>query len=435
MYICRSTFKRCIISVRGDPSGSSEHSVVERAVVVYRLCLDSKDSDCFLTRLLRCIATTFRYFCFATCVISDESWGQVVDPLLMRPEWQLRADLEFDLACRNGALDLCREVLKTIQSDPSSTQAQELLGITIELLEIQQDEPPKVLPKQPASVTYLEHRKAAVSELFKTYKSKGRELPKATIDREKHFYETQKLALAPLIASEVGLADGSTSEQAGASRPRTMDIGDISRKPIDVTDPELIEMATEVTGRDSSTIKSVVATINALNEYRTRKFLGTTTAEKQVAEANESKALQAFIEKQPDWTFTYPIRDVSLGSKSIKLEVEDPIELKLLNQEFLNILVMKSLRDSLELTDPALLRKWRSIKPGQLLRIRVKAGAEIKRTSKPEVRVGKEQLISVFERSANNEYRYGDPVFMLMATELIDAKILRALQSPTSGPP
>jgi len=375
---------------------------------------------------------------WSTSGVSNLSWGQVVDPLLARPEWQLRADLEFDVACQDAVSKLCREVLKSIQSDPSNTQNKELLGNTVALLEIQHNELPKTLPEHPASVAYLEDRKSAVSDWYKTYKSRGRDLPKATIEREKQFQESQKLGLAKPISGSPN-TQNSLSDPGNAStaltKPSMSANADVSIPPTTDADDESTDLTADADGRDSSTIKSMVATVKAISEYRTRQFPGATTAEKQVAEANESRALKAFIEKQPDWFLTYPIRDVSLGSKSLKLEVAEPRELQVLNQEFSNSLVMKSLRNSLELNDLALLRKWRSIKPGQLLRIRVKAGAEIERTSKPEVRVGKEQLIEIFEKSPSNEYRYGDPIFKLMATQLLDAKILRAPPNSTTGPP
>ena len=399
-------------------------------------CSNSKAISGFVTGLT--IGTIFILgsMFWGTSGVSNMSWGQVVDPLLARPEWQLRADLEFDVACQDAVSKLCREVLKSIQSDPSNTQNKELLGNTVALLEIQHNELPKILPDHTASVTYLEDRKRAASDWYKTYKSRGRDLPKATVEREMQFQESQKLGLSKLNTANPdaskSLGDGITG-RTSSSEPGMVANEDISVLPAVTVDDESTDLTADVVGRDSSTIKSIIATVKAIDEYRTRQIPGSTTAEKQVAVANESKALKAFIEKQPDWFLTYAIRDVSLGEKSIKLEVDDPIELQLLNQEFSNSFVMKSLRNSFELNDPTLFRKWRSIRPGQLLRIRVKAGGAIERSSKPSVGVGTYQLMGVCDKSSSD--RSGETIFTLLAGQLIDAKILRAPQNSTTGPP
>ena len=68
--------------------------------------------------LLMVFATTF-----TTAIAQETKQG------LARPEWQLRADLEFRLACQSSLQKLCLEVIQTHQKDPTDPANSKLLVI------------------------------------------------------------------------------------------------------------------------------------------------------------------------------------------------------------------------------------------------------------------------------------------------------------------
>ena len=131
--------------------------------------------------LLMVFATTF-----TTAIAQDTKQG------LARPEWQLRADLEFRLACQSSLQKLCMEVIQTHQKDPTDPANLKLLTVAGKLLETTDGKLPAILPEHPASIEYVNARKAAVIEWNKAYKAKGRDLPAVALDSERKFQDTYR---------------------------------------------------------------------------------------------------------------------------------------------------------------------------------------------------------------------------------------------------
>jgi len=50
------------------------------------------------------------FFCCCICAHEDEN-------RLARPEWQLRADLEFQLACQKAKDMLCRDIVRSLDAE------------------------------------------------------------------------------------------------------------------------------------------------------------------------------------------------------------------------------------------------------------------------------------------------------------------------------
>ena len=310
--------------------------------------------------LLMVFATTF-----TTAIAQDTKQG------LARPEWQLRADLEFRLACQSSLQKLCLEVLQTHQKDPSDPANSKLLLVAGELLETTDGKLPTALPEHPASIAYVKARKAAVIEWNKAYKAKGRDLPAVALDSERKFQEGHRELLVPSPTSTPSNAKVNSKINA----PPQMNTDSASHPTEQFTEDES-------TGGDRKsekklsdlTVKNAVILFKETEKYLKFKPGGETTVERQAASMAAKKVAFNFAEKQPDFLFTFPILDVLGSEKALTFQVDEPLEFEQLRFELGSDTRVHSQSKEFEVTSPAILKRWKSIKPGDLLRVRFKIG-------------------------------------------------------------
>jgi len=79
-----------------------------KAVNGYESCSPMKNKYGFLFPFASILFTHF--FCCCICAQEDEN-------RLARPEWQLRADLEFQLACQKAKDMLCRDIVRSLDAE------------------------------------------------------------------------------------------------------------------------------------------------------------------------------------------------------------------------------------------------------------------------------------------------------------------------------
>ena len=302
--------------------------------------------------LLMVFATTF-----TTAIAQDTKQG------LARPEWQLRADLEFRLACQSSLQTLCLEIIQTHQIDPTDPANSKLLVIAGELLETTDGKLPTALPEHPASIEYVKARKAAVIEWNKAYKAKGRDLPAVALDSERKFQDTYRDINEP---SPNPTEDNKKSDSANNQSAPT-DAGSKS------------SLTQRVTGNKSKTaekkfeeltIKSVANLIKEIDKYRSTKPAGDTTLERELAKRVAAEAVTRFVENQADYYFTYPIRDVSGDRLALYFTVKEPVEFEQIRKELGADLLLTNHNQSIHVDNVAILKTNTPIKPGDLLRVR-----------------------------------------------------------------
>jgi len=200
---------------------------------------------------------------------------------LARPEWQLRADLEFQLACQKAKDVLCRDIVRAIDEDTESGSQPTGLKEIAKLLELSNDQVPVSLPLHAASLTYVENRKAAVTALLKTYKAKGRQLSKMTLDREKAFAAEQSERLKGLAENAVEHpSDTSSDSVVENSEEVTQEVTEATSEP--KADSKLREV----------TCKSIQFLIEERLSYYETEIKGDTTAAKQLAVLARDKAMR-----------------------------------------------------------------------------------------------------------------------------------------------
>ena len=169
----------------------------------------------------RVFAAIVFFFVFCCGVKAQEDENR-----LARPEWQLRADLEFQLACQRAKDILCRDIVRSIDADSESGSQSSRLKEISALLELSSDQVPSSLPQHKASLAYVESRKAAVIAWLKTYKTKGRELSKMALDREKAFAADQSELL--------DMSEKTVEEPKKPTTPPTVDRSDLRSKIIEI---------------------------------------------------------------------------------------------------------------------------------------------------------------------------------------------------------
>ena len=233
------------------------------------------------------IAIVFNLF-FYCCSYSQEDENR-----LSRPEWQLRADLEFQLACQKAKDILCREIVRSIDADSESESQPLRLKEIAALLELSTDQVPSSLPIHKASLTYIENRKAAVIAWLKTYRAKGRELSKIALDRERAFASSQSERLK-------GMAEKAVEEP---------------KKPS--TQPRV----------DSSVLKSKIIEIDSLFRASEKEFASAkTTADKDDALNKHAELFRKWgaAHLEQAWEFEVVVSDVVKTQGSYYASTQPP---------------------------------------------------------------------------------------------------------------
>ena len=296
---------------------------------------------------------------FTTAIAQDAKQG------LARPEWQLRADLEFRFACQSSLQKLCLEVIQTHQKDPSDPANSKRLSIAGSLLETTDGKLPTTLPEHPASIEYVKARKAAVIEWNKAYKAKGRDLPSIAMDAERKFQETHRDVNEPLpnAMKENGKSDNVNNQSAPtASESKSSRTKRVAGNELRNAEKKLEE----------TTIKSATSLIKEIDKYRSKKPVGDTTFERDLAKRTAREAVIRFAESQPDYYFNYPISDVSGDGKALVFSVDEPTEFEQLRQELGVDLQLINHSKWIRVENAEILKISSPIKPGDLLRVRFK---------------------------------------------------------------
>ena len=247
---------------------------------------------------------------------------------LARPEWQMRADAEFRLACQSSLQILCLELLRSNPKDADEVANAKLIATAAELLETTAGKLPTTLPVHPSSIEYLKARKAAVIEWNKVYKSKGRDLPTVALNAEKKFQEAHLAFIAQTTSASVVTKPGKSGTDIAAQPLESSIEGTLPERSSDdlnhIPDKKLERRISE------TTVKLAVTLINETNKYLSFTPVGNTTVEKQAVSIAAKKAATSLIEKQPDFILTYPIIDVVGSEKTLTFKVDEPLEFELI---------------------------------------------------------------------------------------------------------
>ena len=304
----------------------------------------------------RALLIVFALMC-TTVIAQDTKQG------LARPEWQLRADLEFRLSCQSSLQKLCFEIIQTHQKDPSDPANSKLLLVAGELLETTDGKLPSTLPEHPSSIAYVKARKAAVIEWNKAYKAKGRDLPAVALDSERKFQDTYRDINEPSQNSTQVNSQASSANNQSAPT----DAGSKSSLTKRVTENK---SKTAEKKLEEATIKSVANLIKEIDKYRSTKPAGDTTLERELAKRVAAEAVTRFVENQADYYFTYPIRDVSGDRLALYFTVKEPVEFEQIRKELGADLLLTNHTRSIRVDNVAILKTNAPIKPGDLLRVR-----------------------------------------------------------------
>ncbi|MCE3014665.1 MAG: hypothetical protein ACK56W_18260 [Pirellula sp.] len=307
---------------------------------------------------------------------------------LERPEWQRFADSEFRAACQSALQTLCLELIQTHQKEPNLPANSNLLVELAFLLESTDGKIPTKLPDHPATIDYVKSRKAAVIEWNKVYRSKGRDLPSAALDAEKKLQEAFRDQM------DVTLPQTTSGAVSSASESKTETDGMSVGGDTNAEDRKSENRPAE------STIKNYVNLIKEVHKFETTTASGETTAERQASALVLKRATYAFIEKQPDYFLTFPIKDVTARDKGLEFTVDAPLEFEQIQKELGQELLLISETDTIHTQVPSIVKKWKSIKPGDLLRVRFKIGVIGLNTESKSS--GKHLIRSVVKFSATN---------------------------------
>jgi hypothetical protein len=265
---------------------------------------------------------------------------------LARPEWQMRADLEFRLACQASLQKLCLELIETHSKNPSDPANAKLLEVAKELLETTDGKLPPTLPEHPASAEYIQSRKTAVIEWNKAYKAKGRELPAVALDNERRFQESYRDKTEPPV--------NSTPDESEDNRTAGKEAKSAEKK------------------LEELTIKSLVSLIMEVDKYRSTKPAGDTTLEREQSKRVAKDLMTKYVDNQLDYYFTYPIKDVSGGGASLRFDIDEPVELIKTQKELNANVQLTHRRGAIDVRNIEILKLSSSIKPGDFLRVRYK---------------------------------------------------------------
>ncbi len=310
-----------------------------------------------LSALLIWVLSAFVFFFTQSSTIAQDTKNG-----LARPEWQSRADLEFRVACQTSLQKLCLELVETHSKDPSDPENAKLLAIAKELLETTDGKLPPTLPEHPASAEYVKSRKAAVSEWSKAYKAKDRKLPANAIESERSFQESHRDKTEPAANSRID-----DSESARASSPLTPPAAESKDIRTGGNEAKSAEKKLE-----ELTFSSLVSLIKKVDQYRSTKPAGDTTLEREQSKRIAKELITKYVDNQPDYYFTFPIKDVSGDSKTLRFDVDEPLEFKQLRKKLNSDLQLTHQTSSVNVNSIEILKLSSSIKPGDFLRVRFK---------------------------------------------------------------
>lgn len=281
---------------------------------------------------------------------------------LARPEWQLRADLEFRLACQASLQKLCLELIETHSKNPTDPANAKFLDVAKKLLETTDGKLPPTLPEHSARAEYIQSRKAAVIEWNKAYKAKGRELPTSTLESERRFQESHRDKTKPPVNSTPD-----ESEEANFNKPLKP-----SSKESKGNRTAGKEAKSEEKKLEELTIKSLVGLIMEVDKYRSTKPAGDKTLEREQLKRVAKDVMTKYVDNQPDYYFTYPIKDVSGGSTSLRFDIDEPVEFKQMQKELNANVQLTHHGESIEVKNVEIAKLSSTIKPGDYLRVRFK---------------------------------------------------------------
>ena len=250
---------------------------------------------------------------------------------------------------------LCREIVRSIDTEAEPGSQPLRLKEISALLELSSDQVPSSLPIHKASLAYIENRKAAVIAWLRTYKAKGRDLAKIVLDRERAFAAEQSDRLK-------SLSEKTVAEPSEPSSDPVVENSDSVSKPM--PEPKADSKLREVT------CKSIQFLIEERSRYHSLEIKGDTTAAKQLAVVARDKAMLAAIDKQPSWILSFPIQDIRLSEKDLVLTLDEPLELADVRDRTENRFVILHEFGQASVTSPTIIRSWKSIKRGDLLRVR-----------------------------------------------------------------
>lgn len=295
----------------------------------------------------------------ATSVVAQESMQG-----LARPEWQLRADLEFRLTCQASLQKLCHDLIQTYQSAPEDPANTNLLVSVNALLETKDGKLPSKIPDHPATAEYAKERRAAFVEWSKVYKAKGRELPKLVLDAERKFQEQYQEAdkdpaNSPPQSTTASSGTGSSSSSLGISNSKT------SKRNAGNSTGNAEKKLTE------ATISSMVGLIQEVDKYRSYTPVGDTTLEKNTAREKARESFYNFVEAQPDSYLTYTIVDVEGAGESLTFTVEEPLEFDAIRKQIGSQLRLSNHRKVITVKTSQTQKLILPIKPGDLLWVRL----------------------------------------------------------------
>lgn len=293
------------------------------------------------------------FFLAAIFLFGQFVFGQDSRTNLTRPDWQLRAELEFKLRLQQANRELCGELfaeMETASQTRQTSEAQNLRQILPSLFKLVDDQPPTSLPDSPASVVYIDTRQAAFVEYSKVLGEHSRQPTDSIVAREANLQKEMRASFRSSIQAKESNPN-STSAFANPSN-----------------DSSVISAIPDVIAHQA-TVKNMAICMRRLIAFAEFVAEGDTSAEKSRALELESRKVQEFFKKQKEWTLHYPIRDVTLASKSISIKVDSPIEFAQLQIDNPDLQAWISSKTTWSSSSAAIVRRWDTIKPNDYLRI------------------------------------------------------------------
>ncbi|MDZ4847689.1 MAG: hypothetical protein SGI77_00200 [Pirellulaceae bacterium] len=287
-------------------------------------------------------------FLLGKVVISQDS-----RTTLPRPDWQLRAELEFKLRLQQANRELCGELFAEMETASQTRQpsvAQNLRQILPSLFKLVDDQPPTSLPDFPASVVYIDARQAAFVEYSKVLREHSKQPTDSIVAREASLQKELRASFRFSMQAKE-LSSNSTSTVANSSN-----------------DPSVLSPIPDAMAHQA-TVKNMAICMRRLVAFAEFVAEGDTSAEKSRDLELESRKVQDFFKKQKDWILHYPILDVTLASKSILIKVDSPLEFAQLQLENPDLKAWISSKKTWSSSSPAIVRRWDTIKPNDYLRI------------------------------------------------------------------
>ena len=311
-------------------------------------CVRSSQKGDSLRRLAVAVIFLAATFLFGQFVISQDSRTN-----LTRPDWQLRAELEFKLRLQQANRVLCGELFAEMETASQTRQpsvAQNLRQILLSLFKLVDDQPPTSLPDSPASVAYIDARQAALVEYSKVLGEHSRQPTDSIVAREARLQKEMRASFrSSMQAKEVS---ANLSNNFANSN----------------NDPSVVSAIPDAIAHQA-TVKNMAICMRRLVAFAEFVAEGDTSAEKSRALELESWKVQEFFKKQKDWVLHYPIRDVTLASESIVIKVDTPLEFAQLQIENHDLQAWISSKTTWSSNSAAIVRRWDTIKPNDYLRI------------------------------------------------------------------